>query len=743
MPRIRIPLTSFDYGEVSPSLRSRTDANIYTHAAQKLRNFYIKSEGGIEKRAGTRVWYESSLSYSGSATGLQLRIEPFVFSDDERYLIGFSDARIDIWRLMPDESISHIQTITADTSSAALPFNQSKVGELNFAQAGDIMFITHTTFMIRKLVRTGLTTFQLETFAFEQSTDSTRVFQPYHSFQNVGVTLSASATTGSGVTFTASSAYFEAGHVGPVLLVNETDVDITGFTSSTVVTGTINGTLRQQLAIDALETVEGSDRVLVTHVGHGLAPSASITIDRAAGIGGISASNINGSRTVAGVINENTYEITAAASATSSAVGGGSPRIATGAATTKWAEQSYSALRGYPSSLTFHEGRLWFAGTQAQPNHLWASKSARFFNFDVGDGEDDDSIDVTGNVGSFDQIRHLVSNRDLQIFASESEFYIPAFSSTPVTPATAQVRKQTPFGSSFVTPTPFDGATLFVQKAGNAVREYIFSDTEGAYVSTDISVLSSHLINNPLQQSATKGALGKPESYAFYVNSDGNIAVFYSMRGDKRQGWSLWETSGSFHSIASVGDRLFTVAIRNNGSGTNKFYLEEFQDAQPMDYCNSYSGSNGVFDVSAAFSNGAVVKVVSGTDYLGEFTVAGGNVDVSAVDATASTAFIGFAFTPQMQTLPVDGSLATGPVTGQQRRIASVILDLQETLSVSVDGTDLIIRQVRDDFSTARTAISGKREFFVLGFDRDPTVTVSQSAPMALQLNGMVMELAF
>ena len=96
-----------------------------------------------------------------------------------------------------------------------------------------------------------------------------------------------------------------------------------------------------------------------------------------------------------------------------------------------------------------------------------------------------------------------------------------------------------------------------------------------------------------------------------------------------------------------------------------------------------------------------------------------------------------------MQTLPIDGALSNGPLTGKQRRIASVILDLEETLSVSVDGTDLIIRQVNDDFSTARTAISGKREFFVLGFDRDPTVTVSQSAPMALQLNGMVMELAF
>lgn len=743
MTRIRVPLTSFDYGEVSPNLRSRTDSQVYNRAAQTLRNFFIRSEGGLEKRAGTRIWAEaeSAVTYSSSATGMQVRLEPFVFSDDEQYIIAFSGARCDIYRLLTNGTVSHVQGLTADSASAALPWTQAKLGELTFAQAGDVMFICHTTFMIRKLVRTGLTTFKVDTFEFEQSSDDNLTFQPYHSFQDVGVTVASSATTGSSVTLTASSSYFESDHVGTTLRIGNTDVEITGYTSGTSVTADINGTLRQQLAIDALETVEGSNKVLVTHPLHGLAASASITIDRAAAVGGVTAANINGSRTVAAVLDENTYEITAGANATSTAVGGGSPRIATGAATTEWAEQSYSSLRGYPAAVTFHEGRLWFAGTQAQPNHLWASKSNRFFNFDVGDGNDDDAIDVSGAVGTFDQIRHLVSNRDLQIFASESEFYIPAFATTPVTPATAQVRRQTPFGANFVRPEPLDGATLYVQKAGNAVREYIFSDTEGAYVSTDLSVLSSHLITTPWQQAVSKGAMNKPESFAFYVGSDGDLTVFYSMRADKRQGWMRWTTTGSFHSVCAVGTRLFTATVRDDGGGTSKFYVEEFQADQPMDYCKSYTGTAGVFDVSANFSNGATVKVVNGTDYLGEFTVASGNVDVSAVDNTVTSASIGYAFTPTMKTLPVDGNVQNGPMTGKPRRITSVILDLEDTLSVSVDGTDLIIRNVNDDFSVARTAISGKKEFFVLGFDRDPTITVSQSAPMSLSLNGLVMEM--
>ena len=748
MARIRVPLTSFDYGEVSPSLRARTDANVYAHAAERVRNFFIKSEGGLVRRTGTKAWQTVTLTPSGSATRPQIRLEPFIFSDDEKYIVSFEAGKILVYQLDPSSNYDPtlVQTITQTTTGVNLPWSQSEVEQLTYAQQGDVMFIAHTKYPIVKLVRTGLTSFQVEYFAFETSTDGNTTFQPYHSFQAAGVTIAASGTTGSGVTLTTSVAHFVSGHVGTTFLIGETDVTITAVANGTTATGTIKGTLRHQLAIDALETVEGSDKVLVTHALHGLAPSGSITIDRAAAVGGIAASNINGSRTISAIIDENTYEITAAASASSSAVGGGSPRIATGAATTEFAEQAYSAVRGYPAAVTFHEGRLWFAGSQAQPSHIWASKSNRFFNFDVGDGNDDDAIDISAAVGSFNQIRHLVSNRDLQVFTSDAEFYVPAFATTPVTPATAQVKRQTPFGSSFVTPRPFDGATVYIQASGNAAREYIFSDSEGAYVSTDISVLSSHLIINPFQQCTVKGALDKPESFAFYVNNDGTIALFYSMRGDKKAGWALWNTNGKFHSICAVGDRLFCIVQRDNGSGSQAFFLEEFQASMPMDYCNQYSnGSNatGVFTVSSNFANGAVVKVVSGSDYVGEFTVASGKVDVTAVDSSLTSAYIGYAFTPQLKTLPVDGQISNGPLSGKRRRVTSVILDLQETLSVSVDGTDLIVRNVNDDMSSSRTAISGKREFFVLGFDRDPSITVSQSVPLGLQINGMIMELAY
>ena len=823
MARLRVPLSSFEFGEVSPSLTSRTDVSVYNASAAQIRNFFIKSEGGVEKRSGTQNWYEFSQTYTkptctitvtdyaniavgtvislklndgtvitltseassadapssssgnnhffrpftdnnttadniqaalNAVTGLtvanpsanvvtvtrdsagsmnlevsstdltrlavtnfssnplQLRIEPFIFSDDERYIVAFSAGQIDVFLLDPTDSFNpkKVSTITQDSDGTNLPFTEAKVSELQFAQQADVMFITHQLYPIQKLVRTGLETFVVNPFAFETSTDSNSILQPYFSFQGTGVTLASSATTGNGVTLTTSASYFVSDHVGTRLRMHGTEIEIKTVSSGTSATGDISGTIREQLNIDAIETISGSNKILITHALHGLAPSASITIDRASGVGGLTAANINGSRTISAVINENVYEVTAGASATTSTVGGGSPRIASGAATVQWEEQSYSSLRGYPSCVTFHEGRLWFAGSLAQPSNIWASHSNSYFDFSLGDGEDDQGIDISANVGSFDQIRHMVSNRDLQVFTSDSEFFVPSFSNAPVTPTTAQVKRQTPFGSSFVRPAPFDGATLFVQKTESAVREYIFSDTEGAYVATNISTLSPHLIRNPVQQALIKGALSKPESYAFYVNKDGTIAVFYSLRGDKKAGWSLWDTQGLFESICSVGERLFTVVIRDNGAGTEKFYLEEFNNNMPMDHCNVYTGTQ---------------------------------LDVSAVDSTITSAFVGYSFTPTLVTLPIDGRLASGPLTGKQRRITSVILDLFSTLSVSVDGKDMILRNVTDDFSLDRSSFTGKKEFFVIGYSRDPQVTISQSVPLDLQLNGMVLEVAY
>jgi len=366
----------------------------------------------------------------------------------------------------------------------------------------------------------------------------------------------------------------------------------------------------------------------------------------------------------------------------------------------------------------------------------------RSYNFDVGTAEDSDSIQITASIGEINQILHLVSNRDLQIFTTTSEMFVPSFQNKPLTPTTTTVKRQTPFGSAFIKPQVIDGATVFVQKGGAIVREYLFTDSELAYSAGSVSALSSNLIKAPKEMNILYGAIDRTESYIFVVNNDGTLAVFNSNRNEKRAGWTEFTCQGRFMSTVTIDDRVFANIVINTGAGTHTMFLCEFQAALNTDVSKVYTGSAGVFDVSATYANGAVVDVINGTNYLGQYTVAGGNVDVSAVEL-ATVAEIGLKFDVNLITNPIDMVSQSGPVTGEPRSLASVVVDLNTTLSVSVNGTNLLIRQVTDDFSLQQQPVTGKKEFRLLGYNRDPQITISQSAPLPMQVNGIIAELVF
>ena len=1000
MPSLKVPLNNFQFGEISGSLTSRTDTQVYNNAGEQVRNFWIRAEGGLKKRAGTRRHYSfgsnsftkakmtlrvnNSLNLVGnyvqfqlndgttirlqgetgdaygnttapssnvgniyffrpiisggtaqqrnettasriqavlngingvtatvnsgnaayvdverdeaggqfldvkttkvssginidgvinrgfSYTRLQKRLEPFEFSDDEKYIVCFSNERIDVFLQMglsgQSDSLSTANTmqITGQTWLKATP-TAPYIEEMTVAQQGDVMFIAHPTHMIRMLTRTGLYAFSISTFNFDTSFNGERIFQPYFSFQPQGVKLElAGNQAGLNKTLTVKDQdgalfpYFHASYsTSPVLTLNQVEqgkiyyvlhaqtstaadfqavgaptnnsgilfrasvdgdtvtfsgsnsgqvVDQSQFTNSGNAIGTniemlgsrltiqalsvgntgqnvvggktatafvqLHKDVETKLPVDSIATDEGSNVITITQALHGLS-GGNITISNAGAVGGIANSNINGTRAVT-VLDDNTYQVTAGASATSSAIGGGTPTIkVTNPSTTNWAEQSYSTKYGYPAAVTFHQNRLWFAGTLGQPDGIWASKSGQYFNFDIGDAEDNDALDITANVGEIQQIRHLVSNRDLQVFTSGAELFVLSPSTKPITPSNAQIKKQTPYGSGFVKPAPFDGATLFVQGSGNALREFLFTDAEDAYTSVAVSALAPHLIRNPTQQAVIKGRLDRSENYSFLLNEDGTIAVFYSIRGEKKAGWALWDTQGAWHSSCSVGSRLYAVCVRDDGSGTPKTFLEEFRSDYPLDFCDRFEAINDInFDTNGGivtglttvpvanlgaggthFSTGASVKAINGNDFLGTFTVASannGSIDVSDSKNDVREIFAGYSFEPKLKTLPIDAKLADGPLTGEPREITKIILDLFETSSVNVKAPsdtstarDLIIPNVTDDLSLEKLPVTGKEEFRTLGYSRDPRVIVSQSHPLDLQVNGIIVEVAY
>tara|TARA_R110002167_G_scaffold8198_2_gene37990 strand:- start:4028 stop:6211 length:2184 start_codon:yes stop_codon:yes gene_type:complete len=724
MQKIRVPQNSFQFGEVSGSLRMRTDTAVYNSSASSLENMIVTSEGSAKKRYGLKF-----ITALGSV-GTNSALFEFSFSNDEEYLVSVTNAAIRVWYLdKVNNVVTDTGTITVDTDGNALPFDIQYTSEYTFAQYGDVMFICHPLFMPRMLIRTGLTSFEVTPFTFDQRLDGHVTYQPYYSFQPHGITLDPSATTGS-ITLTTSADYFTAAHVGTIIRYHASEILITGYTSATVVSGTVSDELKIRLSIlNPLRTTSGSTTVEVTQFDHGYAGGEAVTIEDAAATGGINTGNLNGSRTVLGIIDKNTWSYTAGGTASSSEDGGGFVKVVSHAATIDWSEQSYSAVRGYPAAVVFHENRLCFGGTIAQPDTIWMSQIGSFFNFDLGEAQDSEAINLVAATGHVNEIRYMISNRDLQIFGASGELYVPTYLNQAITPTNAQIRLQTPFGCAFSQPVSIDGATIFVQKGGKAVREYLYTDTEDAYTATSVSTIASHLITDPKFMAVSHGAFDTGESYAFLSNGNGDLALFNSNRTERRAAWTHLTTTGDFHAVCSVDSRVF--ALIDNGSGS--MVLCEFDADIGLDQYVTGTIAASYLNVSSNYSVGDVVNVISqdGKSHYGQHTVVS-NGGTASVYLPSNTGIVhaGISFGVVIESNPIDANIQGGPLTGNIRAVSSVVMDLKDTSSAKVNERSISLP----------STFSGKKEYRLLGHSRDPVITISQNDPLPLQVNGFVSE---
>ena len=93
------------------------------------------------------------------------------------------------------------------------------------------------------------------------------------------------------------------------------------------------------------------------------------------------------------------------------------------------------------------EGRLFFGGSKSMPNTVFGSKVADFFNFKTDEALDDDVLFVTISSDSLNAINAIRSGRDLQIFTSSAEFFIPQSTLDPITPSNIVIKIATRRGS--------------------------------------------------------------------------------------------------------------------------------------------------------------------------------------------------------------------------------------------------------------------------------------------------------
>ncbi len=405
-------------------------------------------------------------------------------------------------------------------------------------------------------------------------------------------------------------------------------------------------------------------------------------------------------------------------------------------ATIDWAEQVFSSVRGYAATVAFHQDRLVIGGSRDMPNRLWFSKSGDLFNFDLGTGLDDESIEFAILSDQVNAIRGIFSGRHLQVFTSGAEWMVTG---DPLTPASVQLNRQTRVGSRtdrYIPPVTVDGATMFVARNGNEMREFLYTDVEQAYQSTDLALVSRHVLGKPMDQDFD--ALRR---LLFVVRDDGKFATLTIYRAEQVAAWTLHETQGLVKSVSVVGDDVYLLVERNEA-----YLIELFQNDLNLDSAlTGEAGSPATEWSGLDHLEGMSVSIVADGVVLDDHTVTDGQV---VLDEPATNVEIGLSYTHTIQPLP-PAAIGDGTMIRKVRMIEAVFR-LQDSKALRLDVgrglKDVSLRQLGEEeiLDEPPPLVNGDIHVRALGWQRqlaDPLWKIEQSAPMPFTLLSVMTEL--
>ena len=402
-------------------------------------------------------------------------------------------------------------------------------------------------------------------------------------------------------------------------------------------------------------------------------------------------------------------------------------------------EDAFSTSRGFPKTATFHEGRLYFGGTTALPSTLFGSKVSDFFNFQTDEGLADDAIKITLSTDTANAITAIRSGRDLQVFTTGGEFFIPQAELDPITPDNIVVKTATKRGSKeHIKPVAAEGGTLFIQRQGKAIREFLFSDADLNYAANNISLLASHLLKNPRHMALRLATSTDDGDLLLIVNgTDGSMAAFSILRSQNVVAPSEFITDGTFLDVAVDISDIYVIVKRTIG-GASKYYLEVFDDDRTTDaniqYFNSATSPDQGLPGSTAASSldhleGRQVKVIRDDVVLPDKTVASGAITLDV--APTSYAEVGLDYDVEVKTLPAEPKLSSGVVVSRRRRIAEVTAVVDRTQNLTVNGFEVSLRELPHTLGSTLPLFTGrKRTAGHLGYSDTAQITIGMSQPV-------------
>lgn len=742
--RINKLQANFSLGEVSPKMYGSSDLEQYGAAATTCLNFIPLHLRCLTRRPGT--YFIKALEDQTK----QSRLIPFIFSNDQAYILEFSEG---ILRIYKDQGIV---LDGPDPAEIFIQYQEDDLPDLKFAQSFNVLYITHPNYAPKQLVRVSDINWTLTDIPFveppylDANIDSTKTVTP-------------SGTTGT-ITITSVGNLFASTDVGRYIRIESGPQAITGVnwlvypgtgsqqyfdvtffphTSSTMDVKIINadGT-KTTLTYTSGAPSPGQYTIVGDQVKLAAAASSSEQveiIEKNAGTG------IWGYALIGGYTNANQVAATVI-----------SPLENTNT-TYRWRFGAFSDTTGYPECVELYEQRLWFANTRTSPNRIWGSQIQNFPNFspdDInkqGDVTADTSVSfvlTTPGIQWLKGTQALVAGCQDGIIQINSQSGALSAVNPPVT------RKDQNIQTSTVSPALAQNHIIYAEHLNKRMHALSYGLSTYGFQQSDISNFSDHLLDDGSIKQIVYSST--PNSLIWCLTTEGKL-LSCLFRVDKGLvGWTRHQLGGTdveVESVAVIPGASYTelwLIVKRIVDGDTVRYVEvlqqdfEFQDLEDAFFVDSGLSFDGA--PTNVFSNldhleGETVAVLADGTVHPNCVVTSGDI---TLDGNYSVVHAGLPYNSDFESLQIEGGSVYGTSQMSISRVIEAGIKLYNSINFLV-GSSLtslqreVFRTTNDDLGEAVPLFTGNHVFkYSTGFAIGYKLAIRQDQPLPITILSIV-----
>jgi len=386
-----------------------------------------------------------------------------------------------------------------------------------------------------------------------------------------------------------------------------------------------------------------------------------------------------------------------------------------------------------PGSVTFHEGRLWWGGSYAQPSHIWASNSGEYESLIFGDGDQDtDALEFM--LRQRGEIQWMLGAKDLHIGTGKNEVLLVSDGAI-ITPEDADAKQQTVYGSAKVQGIPLADGVLWTNPSARKMYIAAYSDDRQGYTALDITYPSEHITRGRVKEIEHSIS---PDTMLIMPTFLGNLVMMTYEPSRQIAGWHKHETDGRILSVCvteELGISVIYLLVLREADGAQALYLERADRDHFMDSFvhRVFTDDVQVID-GLGHLEGKTVQVLVDDALQPDKVVENGQI---TLDRPGKNIVIGLQYVSKLKTLPLDILSQEGSQASKQKRFNRIFVRLLDSARPVINGENPRKRTPSTPMGEREPNRTEDVVVHNLGWDKYASIEVEMELPFACNVLGV------